>query len=140
MKYTYNNKEYTIPDKEIDNLIEKLDITKDEAIELWLDDNGITENEEQNKLDEAAKAVKIKHGASAETKEKKKAPQTRTHVNTDEKIHLFNLIKDFLETIAEKENGKVVVLKNEKLLEYTFSSCPDRPLKIDIIQKNKPKG
>ena len=59
-------------ENEIKNLMEKLQLSYDEALELWNCDNGIETNEEQNTLDEKAKKTKINHEATDKTKRKKK--------------------------------------------------------------------
>ena len=44
MKYNFKNKVLNIPDEEIENLMDTLELTEEEAIETWLDDNDYTEN------------------------------------------------------------------------------------------------
>ena len=51
MKYTINGKTVNISDEELEKSMKALELTKDEAIQLWLEDNGFEENEEQNALD-----------------------------------------------------------------------------------------
>ena len=58
MKYTLpNGKNVNIPDKEIEKNMKLLEISKEDAIEMWLEDEGYLDNEEQNELDEKAKKV-----------------------------------------------------------------------------------
>lgn len=137
MRYTLDNKIINIPDKEITTSMKMLGLTKDEAIQMYLDDNGYTENEEQILLDNSASEIKINH----EAREKKERKQTkpRVYINTDEKVLIYNKIKELLSTIAEEAGGSVEVLKNEKLLQITFPHN-NRPIKIDIIQSRAPKG
>ena len=60
MKYNFNGKQINIPDKEIKKSMELLELTEEEAIEMWLEDNGYLENEEQEQLDAQAKGqVKV---------------------------------------------------------------------------------
>ena len=78
MKYTLpNGKSVNIPDKEIEKNMKLLEISKDEAVEMWLEDEGYLDNEEQNELDEKAKKVRIDHGASAVDKTVKKEKKPR---------------------------------------------------------------
>jgi len=137
MKYTINNKTINIPDEEIQKGIDFLGLTKEESIQMFLEDNGYLENEEQNELNELASMVKITHDAKS-TKERKPS-KPRTFVNADEKIMVYNRIKELLETIAKENGGKVEILKNEKLLQLTLPST-NRPLKVDIIHCRPPKG
>ena len=58
MKYNFNGKEINIPDAEIENNMKVLEISREEAIAMWLDDNDYTENEEVEELTAKAKSVK----------------------------------------------------------------------------------
>lgn len=95
MQYNFNGKILNIPDAEIKQNMDLLDMSKEEAIEMWLDDNGYTENEEQNELDIVASAVKIDHGAKAEKERKKNKP--RTVKIPPGKTELFTKIKELFE-------------------------------------------
>lgn len=95
MQYKFNGKTLNIPDSEIQQSMKSLDLTQDEAIEMWLDDNGYTENLEQNELDIVASAVKIDHGAKADKERKKSKP--RTVKIPPGKTELFSKIKELFE-------------------------------------------
>lgn len=132
MKYQLGNKTINIPDAEIQNFMKSLDLTKEEAIQMWLEDNDYEVNEEQAELDAKAKKVKIDHGASAVDKtQKEKKP--RPKVASDEKKELFDEIFSNLSDVygqnarIEKENKLIIVQIGEK----TF--------KIDLIEQRKPK-
>ena len=59
MKYTLNNgKTVNIPDAEIEKNASLLEITKEEAIQMWLEDNEYLENEEQTALDKKSQSCK----------------------------------------------------------------------------------
>ena len=53
-----NGKNVNIPDKDIQNFIKSLDISEDEAIAMWLDDNDYTTNEQVEELTKKAKINK----------------------------------------------------------------------------------
>ena len=131
MKYTVNGKTVNIPNEELEKSMKVLELTKEEAIQLWLEDNGFEENEEQNVLDEKAKKVKVNHGAGDSGKSKTAKP--RTVVKKKKKKELFTEIFSNLTNIygenakIEKENKLIIV----KIAERTF--------KIDIIEQRKPK-
>lgn len=131
MIYNLNGKNIKIDDNEISKLAELLDLTKEQAVQMWLEDNDYLENEEQNALDEKASKVKISMGArsSAPTKEKK----PRTTKVSDEKKTLFAEILSNLE-YNYKEN--VTVLKENKLIEVKTGG---KTFKIDIIEQRPPK-
>ena len=131
MLYTLDNgKVVTIPDDEIENSMEKLELSRIEAIHLWLEDNDYEENEEQALLDEKAKKVKIQHGASAD---KEKVRKERTVKVSDEKQELFHKIYSELLTYG---NSNVAVLKENKLLSCTING---KIFKIDIIETRPSK-
>ena len=134
MKYQVGNKTVNIPDAEIQNFMKSLDLTKEEAVQMWLEDNGYEENEEQAELDAKAKKVKIDHGASAVDKTQKKEKKPRPKVASDEKQTLFSQIFDNLNEFygenaqIEKENKLIIV----KIGEKTF--------KVDLIEQRPKKA
>ena len=134
MKYTLKNgKVVNIPDKEIEQSMKVLELTKEEAIEMWLEDNDYEVNEEQVALDEKAKKVKIQHGASAidkQTKEKKE----RKVVASDEKQALFDNI---YHNLVEIYGGNVEIVKENKLLTLKIGQ---KTFKVDLIEQRPPKN
>lgn len=133
MKYTLpNGKNVNIPDKEIEKNMKLLEISKEEAIEMWLEDEGYLDNEEQNELDEKAKKVKIDHGASAVDKTEKKEKKPREIKVSDEKQALFS---EIVEKLAE--NGRnYEILKENKLICVKIG---EKTFKIDLIEQRQPK-
>ena len=131
MQYTMENgKVINIPDKEIENSMKKLDLSKDEAIELWLEDNGFEINEELEKLDEKAKKVKINHGVGSIEKHKEKKP--RTVKISDEKQEIFTQLHQFL--LENYEN--VEILKENKLFSLKIG---EKTFKLDLIEQRVKK-
>ena len=53
------DKNIKIPDEDIERTMKGLDVSKEEAIEIWLDDEGYLENEEQEQLCKKAKDNRI---------------------------------------------------------------------------------
>ena len=131
MIYNFNNTKIAIPDTSIEKYMKDLQITKEEAIELWLDDNDYTENEEQNELDTKAKKVKIQHGAGSLKKDKKQY----TRKPSDEKVAIFIELKNWLDTLCENDNFKYEILKENKLISLTTQSGTQ--FKIDLIETRK---
>lgn len=133
MKYTLpNGRNVNIPDKEIENNMKVLELTREEAIEMWLEDEGYLDNEEQNELDVKAKAVKIDHGASAVDKTEKKEKKPREIKVSDEKQALFG------EIVAKlAESGRdYEILKENKLISVKIGG---KTFKIDLIEQRAPK-
>ena len=133
MRYTLpNGKNVNIPDKEIENNMKALELTREEAIEMWLEDEGYLDNEEQNELDEKAKKVKIDHGASAVDKTEKKEKKPREIKVSDEKQALFGEIVEKL-----TENGRIFeIVKENKLICVKIG---EKTFKIDLIEQRQPK-
>ena len=134
MKYTLENgKVVNIPDKDIEKFMKSLDLTREEAIEMWLEDNDYEVNEEQVELDAKAKKVKIDHGASAMDKTKSKEKKPRPKVASDEKKELFDEIFSNLQDIY-KENARIE--KENKLI---IVKIGEKTFKIDLIEQRQPK-
>ena len=134
MRYTLpNGKNVNIPDEEIKKSMKALDLSKEDAIQMWLEDNDYEVNEEQAELDAKAKKVKIDHGASAVDKSEKKEKKPRPKVASDEKKELFDEIFSNLQDVykqnaqIEKENKLIIVKIGEKVF------------KVDLIEQRKPK-
>ena len=114
MRYNLNGKSINIPDAELEKSMKILGMTKEEAIEMWLEDEGYLDNEEQAELEQKAKENKITatiHGASAT--EKKKQSKPKVVKVSDEKVALFNEIRSNLEDVYDF----VEVLKENKLIQ-----------------------
>lgn len=134
MRYNFNGKMINIPDDEIAKAMKNLDLTKEQAIEMWLEDEGYLENEEQNHLCEVAKVNKITqniHGAGERGKKTSKKPKTVKV--SDEKVELF---KEILENLQENHQN-VKILKENKLISVEING---KIFKIDLIEQRKPKN
>lgn len=131
MVYNFNGKNLTIPDSEINSAMKNLDLSKEEAIQMWLEDNEYLDNEEQNALHAIASKVKIDHGASGKVGEKKKTP--RTVKVSDEKVALFEILVGNL--MENYEN--VDVLKENKLIQVEIGG---KVFKIDLIEQRPKKN
>ena len=131
MKYNHNGKTLNIPDIDIEKIMKGLDVDKDEAIEIWLEDNEYEINEEQEALHQVAKQVRVDHGARADQPQKDK--RERTVKISDEKQAFFAELRDFLTTNYEN----VTVLKENKLFEVKIG---DKIFKLDLIQQRDKKS
>lgn len=133
MKYNFNGKELNIPDKEIEVLMKTLDLTEDEAIETWLDDNDYTENEEVEKLTKKAKDNRIMatiHEAKSEKERKKREPVQKEDAV---KESIINQVSELLGSIADR----VVVTNKTKMIEFDLNGDH---YKFDLIRQRKPKA
>lgn len=135
MIYKFNGKNIKIDDKQLENLMKNLDLTKDEAIQMYLEDEGHLDNEEQLELDKKAKESGIMrtiHEAKDIEKEKKKTSKPKTVKVSDEKQELF---ADILENL-QKLYGNVTVLKQNKLIQVQIE---EKIFKIDLIEQRPKK-
>lgn len=121
----------TISDEWIDKQCELLDISIQEAVDMYLADNGVIENSEQNELDTKAKKVKINHGAT-ESKERKKVERKREPNETKRAIisSLINTVNE----IEGVENAKITNI--EKYIDFAIG---DRTFTINLVEHRKPK-
>ena len=134
MKYTLpNGKNINIPDSEIKSHMAKLQLTEEEAIQLYLEDEGYLDNEELEELDSKAKKVKIQHYASAVDKTEKKEKKPRTVKISDEKQGLFDNIYHFL---VETYGDSVEIVKENKLLTLKIG---EKTFKVDLIETRQKK-
>lgn len=114
MKYNFNGKEINIPDGDIKKLMTNLDIPKDEAIDVWLDDHDYTDNEEAEAMTKKAKEV----GRRYEKSDKERKKVVRERKVDAEKGGLLTAIK----TAVEEFGGIVSGVKNEAEFSFTFNS------------------
>lgn len=131
MIYKINGKSVQIPKAEIEKNMEKLELSENEAIQLWLEDNGYEVNEEQEILDSKARQAKIDYGVDKEKGKKFSSPK-KVKVS-DEKKELFHKVYSELLTYG---NSNVTVLKENKLISCTING---KTFKIDIIETRPPK-
>lgn len=121
----------TISDEWIDKQCELLDISIQEAVDMYLADNGVVENSEQNELDTKAKKVKINHGAT-ESKERKKVERKREPNETKRAI-----ISSLINTVNEIEGVENAKITNvEKYIDFAIG---DRTFTINLVEHRKPK-
>lgn len=134
MEYkTKKGKKVNIPDDEIDTLVDKLDLSIAEACELWLEDNALQVNEEQEALDKKAKASRITatiHEAKA-TKERKERKVVRKEDTTKE-----NIIK----ALAERLEELATEVKIENVGKLITFKLGEDSFKLDLIRQRKPKA
>lgn len=128
-----NGKVVKIPQKTLDSYMKNLELTLEDAITTYLEDEGYLENEEQENLCQIAKDNRITatiHGAGQGVKKKQSKP--RTVKTSDEKQSLFTELYNFL-----KENHEnVEILNQNKLIRVQIG---DLFFKIDLIEQRKPK-
>lgn len=134
MNYNFNGKMVKIPDDEIKKSMQMLELTKEEAIQMWLEDEGYLENEEQIELNQKAKKARITatiHQASSKDV-KKKTQKERTRKENPTKEMIIAEIAKLLPNFAEN----IEILNVGKLISFTIG---EEKYEIDLKQKRKPK-
>ena len=133
MTITVNGKVIRIKEQEVEKIAAGLGITNQEAIQVWLEDNGYLENAEQVQLDTKAKSNRITatiHQAKAINT--KKTQRERVLKDDPAKENIIKCIKALLE---EKGCEKVEILNKTKLISFTLGGDT---FKLDLIrQRNK---
>lgn len=131
MKYIIGKKEIDIPEKEIDKLMDSLDISEDEAVQTWLFDNDYIENEEEAILTKKAKDNRITttiHDAKDITKTRAKRNVERKE-DVDKEM-IIAAVANMLQGMGIK--GKVT--NKSKIVEFEYNG---NEYKIDLIRRRK---
>ena len=129
MKYDFNGKILNIPDKDIENSMKLLEISKEEAIQMWLDDNDYTTNEVVEELTEKAK----KEIKRYEQSDKKRKSSTRERkVDNEKKAFL-----DGFRVFVEGKGGNVTTQKNEAEFSFTYGG---NEYSVKLIKHRPPKS
>ena len=129
MTYNLNGKNIRIPDAEIDKNSRLLGITREEAIQMYLEDEGYVENEYVEELTKKAKEAKISHDAKSE---KPRKQVKRERKPDEEKENLIEILANAL--VAEGFEAKVT--NKSKIIEFNVG---DNHYKLDLIKQRPPK-
>lgn len=136
MKYTLPNKKViNIDDNWISKAMKNLELTQEEAIEMYLEDEGYLDNEEQIELDKKAKESRITatiHQAETDKREKKTQRERVRKENPTKEMIIAETAK-MLQGIAEN----VEILNVGKLISFSIG---DDKFEFDLKQKRKPKA
>lgn len=134
MVYNFNGRNIRIPDTEIENNMKVLELTKDEAIQLYLEDNDYCVNEEVERLTKKAKENKtVVHGAKSDKPRKKKSTTAKERKPDTEKEDFITKLADFL----TKEGYNPQIVNKSKLIEFKMG---ENTFKLDLIRKRTPKN
>lgn len=133
MEIKVNNKVVKIPQKEIDNLMKTLELTEQEAIETWLDDNDYTTNKQVEELTKKAKVNGTTKICARVNVENKKVERERKANPTKALI-----IDQLWQKLAEIEHISNLKVENkEKLITFSLNG---NDYKLDLVQKRAKKA
>ena len=114
-------------EKEIKQFMEKYNLTKEEATQLWLEDNGIVENAEIEEMTQKAKSVK-----RYEKSDKKRKQSTKERKVDTEKGAILKTLKPVL-----KEFGATnIIQETETALHFKINET-DFTLKLTRHKSKK---
>lgn len=135
MRYTLENgKVITIPDTEITKSMQYLGLSQDEAIQMYLEDEGYIINAEQEELDQKARDSKITatiHQAKAEYKPKTQRERVLKPQPIKEEI-----ISTIQTILADIGATNITVVNKTKSI--TFIGKDGEPYAIDLKwERNK---
>lgn len=134
MRYDFNGKKINIPDSDIERSMRTLGLTKEEAIQVWLEDEEYIINEEQEALVQKAKENRITatvHQART-IDPKKKTQKERVRKENPTKEMVIKRIAELLPEFAEN----VEITNVSKLIFFTIG---EEKYEVNLIQKRKPK-
>lgn len=130
MKYEIDNRVLNIPDDEIAKNMRILNLTKEEAVQMWLEDNDFAVNEEVETLTEKAKVNKVSRGAKSIKEPTARKPKER---KPDlEKEDLIQKLASFLTS----QGLMVDVTNKSKIIEFTIG---ENHYKLDLIKQRPTK-
>ena len=133
MRYVLDKKEIEIPDEEIEKLIETLDLSLQEAIETWLDDNDYISNEEAAALTKKAKDNKVLATIHQAKSDKPRAKTIRERKANPNKEMIIAEVAKLLPHLGVEN------LKIENAAKIITFELNGESFKLDLIQKRKGK-
>lgn len=129
------NKEVKIPDEEIKNLMDKLELTEQEAIQTWLEDEGYEVNEEVERLTAKAKANGTARVNARANVENKKTTRERKANPVKEEI-----IQILANALKNSQNLPINAIKIENIGKIITFKVENREFKLDLIEKRQKKA
>jgi len=114
MKYNFNGKQINIPDEEIKKSMEILELSEEEAIQIYLEDEGYIKNEEVERLTKKAKENK-----ADKIVVRSKVENTRTERAPKENPVKEQIIADLHKFLLENaELSKVNITNKTKTIDF----------------------
>ncbi len=129
MNYNLNGKNIRIPDAEINKSMKLLELSKEEAIQMWLEDEGYLENEVVEELTAKAKVNKVSHEAKTE---KPRKTVKRERKPDEEKENLIKILADCLENAGFTAE----ITNKSKIIEFNVG---ENHYKLDLIKQRTTK-
>jgi hypothetical protein len=129
MKVERNQKTYEIDDEWIDKTVETLEISINEAVEMWLCDNDIETNPEVDEMTKRAKTINRYTRSAAENKK-----TTRERKKDALKQKIIQAVIGGLEQLSEIED--LTLRNDEKYVDLTING---EEYTINLVKHRKKK-
>lgn len=129
MRYDFNGKVINIPDAEIEKSMKLLNLSKEEAIQMYLEDEGYMENEEVEALTAKAKVNKVNHEAKSDKPRKSVKRERKPDVEKEKIIEI-------LTNCLKNEGFDAEITNKSKIIEF---SVGENHYKLDLVKKRPPK-
>lgn len=126
-----SGKHYKIDKVWANNSQKTLDLDLIDVLDMWLEDNGVMENQEQEELDQLAKENKSNKIVQAKA-DKPKTQRERVKKDNPDKEFLINLLNNAL----INENITTSVTNKGKIIEFSYNN---KQFKLDLIEKRAKK-
>ena len=125
---------FNVPDKEIDALMEKMDISLADACELWLSDHDMVENETVEELSKKATKNRITatiHSAKGEKKERKPREKKENPLKKEIIQAIYTVIANEITSSAN-----TFIRNDEKYIDFSLG---DREFTVNLVEHRKKK-
>lgn len=133
MEIMVNNKKVKIPMEEIQNNMKVLDISEEEAIQMWLDDNDYTTNEEVEEL-----TKKAKQNGTTKVKAGDKTKRQKTERKPTENPLKQAIIQDIYKFL--QQNTTIYDIKVENPTKIITFKVENKEFKLDLVEKRQKKA
>ena len=134
MQVNGQEKEIKIPEEDIKRTMKGLDCSIEEAIDIWLEDEGYVINDEQEALCKKAKDNKITATIHAAKSLEERQPRVRERKAAPRKEMIIAKLFQALKEIEGTEN--VVIENVGKIITFRIE---DEEFKLDLVQRRKKK-
>lgn len=128
-------KGHNIPDAEIDKLMDKLDISLEDACETILCDMGVEEDETVEELTKKAQKNKVTttiHSAKGEKKERKTREKKENPLKKQMILAIFEGLNGYF-----GHNGEISIRNDEKYIDISFEN---RNFTVNLVEHRQKKG
>lgn len=133
MIYNIDGESYKIPKETIEKYMAGLGISENEAVHLYLEEEGLLENEEFENINMKAEGVARKY-TQVETNKKKQKRKPRDTSDPDKEL-IIAKIADFLsgsEWLSEGGCAEINIVNNTKIIEFDYNG---NRYKLDLIKR-----